>query len=352
LSFTTQGGTDVAGWIGLAGYASTNRLLLSNSNQRFWANIGSSTLKKKESLTFDYALLNTTKITRDSSGDVYIKFNNDTPISCFNTTSTLTFNHICKAYDKYFKGYLLGYSIGTETWDLSEGSGDTLTGSNGTKHILKSNVSISSMWVNLPSEQASIQVYNEGVGGNNVVNLWNRTSDVSEHNPDHIFVWVGTNDALNSGKILDSLVYRDSLISLIEKLQTENPSATISLLNIIPCTDSLLKITHNYTSIYGDESTFDLNDDVISGFNSMIDYVSIVMSVQVLDVNSLIASNLSTISDGTHINSTGYSLVAQLCETVCDRKLVIVSFGDSLTNGSNAGGGNDYPTKLEQLLNN
>lgn len=348
LSFTFQGVSDVSGWIGLGGFNSANRLLLSNSNQRFWANIGSGTLVKRNNLIFDSALLNEVHIYRDTASNIYLQFNGETPFFCFNSSNTLMLGNIARSHDKYFKGYLLNYSIDGETWNLNEGSGSTLTGSNGTIHTLQSNISFDDMWQSAPSQQASIQVYNEGVGGNNVNQLLSRTSDVSQHSPDQIFVWVGTNDALNApSKIIDVAVYEDSLNALIVKLQAENPSATITLLNVINCNDSILKTTHNYSSYYGADSTFNLNTDIIPIFNTTINAVAAVHGITVLDANSIIVGT----TDGTHISATQYGQIATLCQNVCAGKTVIVCFGDSLTEGLNAGGGFDYPIQLEQKLN-
>ena len=353
MSFTTQGISDVSGWIGLAGFNSANRLLLSNSNQRLWCNLGSGSLSKRNDLVFDSGLLNVIRIYRDTANNIFIQFNGETPFSCFNSSNIISVGHIAKAYDKYFKGYLLSYEINGETWGLNEGSGSVLTGSNGTVHTLQSNVDFNGMWQSAPSQQASIQVYNEGVGGNNVNNLLARTSDVSQHSPDQIFLWVGTNDALNAPtRILDVNVYADSLSALVTKLQAENPDATITLLNVIPCNDSILKSTHDYLSYYGSDSNFNLNTDIIPTFNTKVQAVATAYGLTVLNANAEIQNNINVITDGTHISATGYGLIALLCESVCTGKSVIVCFGDSLTAGLNAGGGFDYPTQLEQNLNN
>lgn len=348
LVATTQGVSDVGGWIGLCGANSSNRILLSNSNQRFWGNIGSGTLKKKNSLVYDSGLVLKTRIYRDSVNDIYIQFNNEAPIYCFNSPNTVTINQICRAHDKYFKGYLLSYQVNGEIWNLSEGSGTVLTGSNGTIHTLEAGT-----WQETPPAAGSIQVHNEGVGGNNVNQLLDRTSDVSQHSPDLIIVWTGTNGSLNApSKILPVSDYQDSLNALIIKLGNENPQAEILLLNVIPCTDSILKTTHDYSSYYGEDSTFNLNTDIIPTFNDAIDSVATAHSLTVKDANSIIQNNIEVITDGTHISATGYGLIAALVEPNCNGKTVIVCFGDSLTEGVNAGGGFDYPTQLEQLLNN
>lgn len=348
LVTTTQSVSDVGGWIGLYGSNSANRLILSNSNQRFWANLGSGTLSKRNDLVFDSGLVLKTRVYRDTANDIYIQFNDETPFYCFSSSNTVTINQICKAYDKYFKGYLLKYQINGETWNLSEGSGTILTGSNGTIHTLEGGT-----WQQTPLPTGSIQVYNEGVGGNNVNQLLTRTSDVSQHSPDLIIVWTGTNGSLNApSKILPVSDYQDSLNALVIKLGNENPQAEILLLNVIPCTDSILKTTHNYSSYYGPDSTFNLNTDIIPTFNSAIQTVATAHGLTVKDANSVIQSNIGVITDGTHISATGYGLIAALVQPNCSGKTIIVCFGDSLTEGLNAGGGFDYPTQLEQLLNN
>ena len=347
LITNTQSVSDVGGWIGLYGSNSANRLLLSNSNQRFWANLNSGSLSKRNNLVYDSGLILKTRIYRDAANDIYIQFNNETPFYCFSSSNTIAINQICKAHDKYFKGYLLSYEINGETWSLSEGSGTILTGSNGTIHTLEGG-----SWMQTPSQISSVQVYNEGVGGNSVNDLLNRTADVSQHAPDLIFLWGGTNNVLNAlgSKITSVSEYQDSLQALVQKLKTENDSTEIVLINIIPCIDSILKTTHDYSSYYGADSTFNLNEK-IDTFNLAINTVASLEGLTVLDANSLVDSNISWITDGTHISATGYGGIAQLCITTASGKLIIVCFGDSLTAGQNVSGGFDYPTQLEQLLN-
>lgn len=354
LFVVTQSVVDVGGWIGLLGAGTvSNRHLLSSSNQRYWANINSGTLQKREGLTYDCGLELKTRIYRDASNDIYIQFNDQTPVYCFSSTNNYTFTQICRAYDKAFKGYLIQYNINGELFDLSEQSGSTLTGSNGTVHNIQSNVDVSEMWQPLPNQTITAQVYNEGVGGNNVVNLLNRTADVSQHNPDQILIWPGTNDALNAtgNKILPVADFQDSLELLVQTLKIENPGVSIAIINTIPCVDSILKSNHDYLSYYGDETTFDLNVDVIPLFNNAILSIGTSENVPVLNAFNEVNQNPGWFYDGTHIDADGYFSIAQLAQPICVGKQRIVCFGDSHTAGTNVSGGFDYPTRLEQLLN-
>ena len=354
LNFKTQGVSDVGGWIAFFGGPSvSNRHVLSNSNQRYWANINSGTLSKKSGLNFDLSLNTSTTIYRDTANDIYIQFNNSDPVLCFNSNNAVSFNQICRAYDKYFKGFLLQYSINGELFDLSEQAGDTLTGSSGTIHTISTNIPIDSLWQVPPSAQASVQVYNEGIGGNNTEDLLNRTSDISQHSPDMVFIWAGTNDALNAlgNQILPVDQFKDSLQKLVQKVKTENPGVSIALINVIPCTDSILKSNHNYGPHYGPDSTFNLNIDVIPAFNLAVDSVATEEGLPVVDAFTEVSNNIGWIQDGTHINSSGYTGIATLCAPLCTDKLLVVCYGDSHTKGANVSGGLSYPVQLEQLLN-
>ena len=353
FSVKTQGVLDVGGWIGLAGINSANRFLLSNSNQRFWANIGSGTLSKRNTLIFDSGLILETRIYRDNSNDIYIQFNGQTPFYCFSSSNTFTASTLFRAYDKYFKGYVMEYTINGELFDLSEQGGDILTGSNGTVHHIQTNVSLDSMWKNAPIQQASAQVINEGVGGDDVDDLLARTDIISAHEPELIFVWVGTNDALNEigNQIKPVEQYQDSLDVLITNLKTQNPGAEIAILTVPPCIDSILKSNHDYSTHYGPNNSFDLNVDIIPTFNAAINTVATNQNIIVLDVFNLVLQNLGWLTDGTHLSAAGYAEIAELCKAVAIGKNTIVCFGDSLTKGANVSGGFDYPTQLEQLIN-
>lgn len=351
--FKTQGVSDVAGWIGLAGLNSSNRWLLSNSNQRFWANMGSGTLSKRNSLTFDSGLILKTRIYRDASNDVFIQFNDETPIYCFSTSNAIAISQLFRAYDKYFRGYVMEYSIDGELFDLSEQGGTTITGSNGTVHNIQTNISIDSMWKNPPLQEASAQAINLGVGGDDVDDLIARKDSIAQYNPDLIAVWIGTNDALNAlgNQVKPVAQFQDSLNTLVSGLKTDYPNADIVLINVVPCIDSILKSNHDYSPHYGPDSTFNLNIDIIPTFNSAINTVATLQGVVVLDANNLVSQNMGWLTDGTHLSSTGYAEIASLVYSVATGKAVVVCFGDSLTKGANVSGGFDYPTQLEQLLN-
>lgn len=353
VSVKTQSVSDVAGWIGLAGVNSSNRWLLSNSNQRFWANMGSGTLSKRNALTFDSGLILETRIYRDSANDIFIQFNGETPIFCFSNPNTFTASTLFRAYDKYFKGYVMEYAIDGELFDLSEQGGDSLTGSNGTVHYIQTNVSLDSMWKTPPIQQASAQAINLGVGGDDVDDLLARTDSVSTYNPDLIAVWVGTNDALNEigNQIKPVAQFQDSLTALVQKLKADNPESDLVLLNVSPCIDSILKSNHDYSTHYGPDSTFNLNIDIIPTFNAAINTVATNESVIVLDVFNLVSQNMGWLTDGTHLSAAGYAEIAILVQSVASGKSIVVCFGDSLTKGANVSGGFDYPTQLEQLLN-
>lgn len=73
----------------------------------------------------------------------------------------------------------------------------------------------------VPSFNAAAQVLNKGVGGNNTKQLLLRIdSDVITEDPDLVIVMAGTNDLLNSRKMISYVDYEDNLNLILRKIKS------------------------------------------------------------------------------------------------------------------------------------
>lgn len=358
ITMVTQGMQEDSSWVPLFGYSNTsNRALISGNTGKFAMNVGSGTLRQKTGITIDMAVKNTIRVYRDISNDIYLQINGETPINCFNDGGTFTLDRFGRTSARELTGIIYSVSYDSTSFAINEGSGSTLTASDGSTATINSFVGdsayIDTMWTLLNnSGTPSVEVVNLGVGGNNTQNLIDRITDVDAYNPDLVVVIVGTNDALNAtgNKILPVATYETNLTSIVQTLKGKGYDVVLG--NVIACDDADLKNDHDYVPYYGAENTFNLNTDIIPTFNTAMQNVGTAESVPVVDLYSTFYADLSLISgDGTHPTATGYQTIADLVEPQVTGAQTIVCFGDSITAGVNVSGGLQYPARLSVNIN-
>jgi len=348
----------------------TNRVLLSGASSLIAVNLGGASLITKP-ITVDVNLIHTYKLYRDALNDVYFQVDSETPIFISNNALAFTIRNIGKAHSAFkITGVIHSFNLNGDLYDLSEGTGNLLSHNNGTTNQFTINSTAGlthineQVWTVAPPETASIQVISKGVGGNNAVQMLARfDADVTPNNPDLVFVLAGTNDVINSGNNLTPTVFKSTLLELINK--TILIGATPVIWNIPPVIDSYKKADHDYTLIYGDESTYDLNTDILDGmFRTKIAELQTETGVAVFDVKSVFTANgdpaifLESFlrnelnaggeTDGVHFTSQGRQSVASGMVSFCTGKTKIVLLGDSNTA---FGGGDSIGINLSLLLN-
>lgn len=369
MDITTQNAKETNNYITLFGDSSTgNRVMVKPSSGLVILNIGGYFFQKG-GISMDYIKTTNTKIYRDANNDIFIQLDGGTPTLIANASHTFTLSKICKSASggnsNYFNGILHNFTIGQEYFECSEGSGNTITGTNQTEATITTSSTTPNyiddyIWSTPIPEGLAIQVHNEGVPSNSSLNLLNRLSDVTQHNPDICIIMVGANDALNLGNIQLPNQFESNLNSIVSGL----PNMDIIFAYTPPCVDSYLKAQGDYTPIYGDESLYNLNEK-LQDLRSKMDVVaSNYPNVSVVDtlspftvngdpqitVNSFIrnALNAGGQEDGVHPNNGGQEAIADALVTAATGYSNIVCFGDSITYGV---GATSWPVYLAQKLN-
>jgi lysophospholipase L1-like esterase len=313
-------------------------------------NLGNSTAITKTGIIIDMGLKNTIRLYRDSSNDVWVKINSDSPIFVANSTSVFSVKYVGKTNSFKGTGIVHDFRIGDRVFDLSEQTGDalmsidTLLGA-----TVKSDLGLShintNVWEVPPVPVPDIKCVNLGVGGNNTQDLLNRITDVTTSPANLTIVMIGTNDSINPSKYKSPADYKTNLTSIVSQIITAG--SDVILMPPPPCNDAKKKQDHDYTQIWGDESTYDLNNDILPLYRSKMQEVASELSVQYVDYLPGFLTTYIT-ADGTHLNTSGYQYIADQVSPYSTGYSVIKCFGDSLTLGS---GATPYPLALAMNLN-
>jgi len=205
------------------------------------------------------------------------------------------------------------------------------------------------------------RVINAGIGGNSTKDLLKRIDkDVLAKNPDLVIMMVGTNDMLNSNKMLDYKTYALNLEKLIKKIKANG--SELVLMNPIPADSTYLFMRH-------DKHLFkETPNEKIDKAGQIVEQLAQENKVHFYNLNKRFkALNLpihnqdllikneknSNKKDGVHPTALGYRFIAQhVYQFLTENKLLkpngtIVCFGDSITRGDKRG---NYPTYLNELI--
>lgn len=219
------------------------------------------------------------------------------------------------------------------------------------------------------SFSVNAQVINAGVGGNTTTDLLGRLdADVLEQQPDLVLLMVGTNDMLNSKKMVSYRDYEANLVQIVHKIQATG--SKIVLLSP-PTVDSIYLFQRHDKTLFKDPPNVKLDS-----VRAVMQRVSANDGLKYLDINqSFRKRNLpehnkdifiqnesnSGRRDGVHPTRLGYRFISGLVFNFIKREyeglanMKIVCFGDSITYGAGAknkgtGKGEDYPEVLANLI--
>lgn len=210
--------------------------------------------------------------------------------------------------------------------------------------------------------EENIKVINAGVGGNTTVDLLKRVDkDVIAKKPDLVIMMVGTNDMLNTEKLIDYKTYSANLELLIKKIKS--CGSKLVLMNPIPADSVYLFDRH-------DKSLFkETPNEKIDKVGAIVKSLAMQNEVHFYDLNAEFkAMNLplhnqdmfirnqknSGKKDGVHPTALGYRFIAQnVFHFLKENELLkpnqnIICFGDSITRGGREGG--NYPAYLDALI--
>lgn len=215
----------------------------------------------------------------------------------------------------------------------------------------------------------STKVINAGIGGNTTEDLLNRiTDDVISQKPDLVLIMVGTNDMVNSKKMVAYDTYRYNLMNIIDSLEDEMDIVLISPLPV----DTAYLFTRHDRSLFEESPNSKLENSrcimsEIAKDRSLhfIDLFSEFVRLHIPRHNEDdIIRNISNsgVGDGVHPTEKGYQIVAELIFNYLDKNnllspgMKIICFGDSITKGVHMEGagtaqGDTYPAKLSRLIN-
>lgn len=221
----------------------------------------------------------------------------------------------------------------------------------------------------MASFSGNAQVINAGVSGNTTTDLLGRLdADVLEQHPDLVLLMVGTNDMLNSKKMVSYRDYEVNLVQIVHKIQATG--SKIVLLSP-PTVDSVYLFQRHDKTLYKDPPNLKLDSVRV-----IMQRVSAHYGLKYLDINkSFKKRNLpehnkdvfiqnesnSGRRDGVHPTRLGYRFISELVFNFIKREykgladMKIVCFGDSITYGAGAknkgtGEREDYPAVLANLI--
>ncbi|MEJ5964025.1 SGNH/GDSL hydrolase family protein [Pedobacter immunditicola] len=216
---------------------------------------------------------------------------------------------------------------------------------------------------------AQFKVLNKGIAGNNTQNLLARIDkDVISEKPDLVILMAGTNDMVNSRKMIAYDQLEQNYRQIMEKLRANH--ITIVLMSPPPVDTGYLFLRHDPKSYSEDPNA------KIDSLNKLIKKLSEVNNSHFIDLHAVFkaagspnrtVSSLTVneanmgLADGIHPTKEGYELIANTIYTYLQKNRLlrknrkIICFGDSMTYGSfmkNAGTveGETYPAALKELL--
>lgn len=212
-------------------------------------------------------------------------------------------------------------------------------------------------------------VVNKGIAGNTSLDLLGRIeSDVIAENPDLVIVMVGTNDMLNTAKMLSYAEYASNVTEIVTRLKKN--SIEVLLLSP-PTVDPAYLFERHEKSLFVEEP-----NQKLDSISRILENLSLREKVGFLDIHRSFSDlglpqhntdsyiqneKNSGRRDGVHPTGQGYSFISKLIfdylevEMKLKQDMKIVCFGDSITRGSNVEGsgtvtGKTYPAYLLKMI--
>ena len=212
--------------------------------------------------------------------------------------------------------------------------------------------------------EEKVRVDNAGIGGDSTKDLLKRIDkDVLEKNPDLVIMMVGTNDMLNSNKMLDYKTYTSNLETLIKKIKSNGSELVV--MSPIPADSTYLLARHDRTMFketpnqkldkVGEIIKQLATENNVCFYDLNAEFKALNLPVHNQDILIRNKKN-SGKEDGVHPTALGYRFIAQnVYNFLVENNLLksnqnIICFGDSITRGG--GQGANYPAYLSELIDN
>jgi lysophospholipase L1-like esterase len=221
----------------------------------------------------------------------------------------------------------------------------------------------------------SVVVQNFGVSGNTSTEGLARLSTVLASNPNHLVLYFGINDALNSAKLVNLTTYRQNLTSMVTQALAGNVRE-VFLVGIHPVNTTYVASRHP-----SHPQLLRLQDH-LADYHAVVTEVAAATGATFIDwrarfldespgttLEDATANNIASLlrcvantndDDGVHLTVTGNQLlgikVAQALSSVVVSGDKIACMGDSVTfgylmTGAGTATGNTYPGALSTTLN-
>lgn len=225
--------------------------------------------------------------------------------------------------------------------------------------------------LSLTSCTGQFKVLNKGIGGNNSNDLLRRlNADVLQEKPDLVIMMVGSNDMVNSKKLIDYPLFKDNYQQLID--QIKSTGAKIVLMSPPPVDTGYIYKRHDRKA-YKEPLNYKLDS-----LNKLVKEIARTNDIHFVDLYSLFKSKgspnreISSLilnqnnfgkDDGIHPTKQGYQLIAETVYSYLKKNRLLkkgnklICFGDSITYGAYMSGegtasGDTYPAFLSRLINN
>lgn len=225
-------------------------------------------------------------------------------------------------------------------------------------------VSLNDLSINciVTNSEKTTKVINAGIGGNTTKDLLKRIDkDVLAKKPNLVIMMVGTNDMLNSKKMLNYKTYTSNLEMLIKKIKSSG--SQLVLMTPIPA-DSIYLFERHDKSLFKEmpNQKIDKVVDIVKKLaqENSVYFYNLNKEFKILNLpqhnQDLFIKNQknSQRKDGVHPTALGYRFIAQNVyqflkeNNLLESKTKIICFGDSITRGG--GNGANYPMYLNDLI--
>ena len=218
------------------------------------------------------------------------------------------------------------------------------------------------------AEAPKVTVINKGFSGRNTQNaLQLLDKEVQPLKPQHVIVYFGMNDAMNSGNLLPLSVYEANLRAIVKKL-SDNGAKTVALVTLNPVIEEYVRARHPK------HPQKERLQAYLATYDQAVRNVAAESKSPLIDLREIVDKNGgASISekclircekngggrDGVHLTPAAYTLLGQRAfEVLKDRVKsgdTVVCFGDSLTFGAGVKGagtvsGETYPAALQRCL--
>ena len=215
-------------------------------------------------------------------------------------------------------------------------------------------------------ESPRVTVINKGFSGRNTRNaLQLLDKEILPLKPQHVIVYFGMNDAMNSGNLLGLADYEANLQAIVKKL-SDNGAKTVALVTINPVIEEYVQARHPKHPQKEHLQAY------LATYDQAVRSIAQEGKLPLIDLRAIIETNGGAVisekclirceqngggKDGVHLTPAAYTLLGKRAFEVIGERVkhgdTVVCFGDSLTFGAGAKGagtvtGETYPAALQR----